>query len=151
MTVEDLLGQLEAVRSRGTGRWVARCPAHQDRTPSLSVREWERGLLIHCFAGCSLDAIVAALGLTVQDLFYARHADPATIREGQQRRVAERWRHEARRHIDGLTVDALREASALIESAQGLDISTWSHDRLHRELNRLADAYAVLEAEQEGI
>ncbi len=41
---------------------MARCPAHQDRTPSLSVRDGERAaLLVYCFAGCTQDAVIAAL------------------------------------------------------------------------------------------
>ena len=44
-------------RSRG----VIRCPAHDDAKPSLSYK-WtnDGGLLLHCFAGCSFDAIRAA-------------------------------------------------------------------------------------------
>ena len=49
------------------GRWrgstgACRCPAHPDRTPSLSVRLGERAILFHCFAGCSSRAVIAALG-----------------------------------------------------------------------------------------
>jgi len=50
-----------------------RCPAHEDRTPSLSVDEGEGGrALVHCFAGCSAKAIASALGLETADLFDAR-------------------------------------------------------------------------------
>jgi putative DNA primase/helicase len=42
--------------------WVARCPAHRDRIPSLSIRATANGgLLLHCFAGCSWSAIQEAL------------------------------------------------------------------------------------------
>ena len=52
-----------ALSARRSGRgWVARCPAHEDRTPSLSIRGTEDGrLLLHCFAGCSWSAIRTAL------------------------------------------------------------------------------------------
>lgn len=48
------------------GRWspaggMCRCPAHDDRTPSLSVRPGERQLLLHCFAGCQTGAVIDAL------------------------------------------------------------------------------------------
>lgn len=48
------------------GRWVGaggmcRCPAHDDHTPSLSVRPGERRLLFHCFAGCETAAIMLEL------------------------------------------------------------------------------------------
>lgn len=46
-------------------RLMAQCPAHDDRDPSLSVREAENGsLLIHCFAGCETHDVLKAVGLT---------------------------------------------------------------------------------------
>lgn len=49
---------------------AARCPAHDDRRNSLSVSEGDDGrVLIKCFAGCQTSEIVAALGLTMADLF----------------------------------------------------------------------------------
>lgn len=70
MTILDLLHRLDDVRSRGPGRWVAQCPSHNDRTPSLSIREGQDGrLLVHDFGGCSSNEIVAALGLGLKDLF----------------------------------------------------------------------------------
>jgi hypothetical protein len=50
--------------------WVARCPAHADRSPSLSIREGRGGrTLVRCFAGCEPSSITAALGLRLSDLF----------------------------------------------------------------------------------
>ncbi len=43
--------------------WMATCPAHDDKKPSLSVKDSESGVMLHCFAGCKLDAIVAKLGI----------------------------------------------------------------------------------------
>lgn len=49
---------------------MARCPAHDDRSPSLSVREAAGGkVLLYCFAGCETAAVVAALGMSMGDLF----------------------------------------------------------------------------------
>jgi hypothetical protein len=61
MITTDLLSGLEGVR-HCTGGYTARCPAHDDRNPSLSIREIEDGrVLFHCFAGCTFDAIRHAL------------------------------------------------------------------------------------------
>jgi hypothetical protein len=69
MNVEALLERLERVKQTGPGRWLARCPAHPDRRPSLSVRELDDGrVLIHCFGGCEVGAVLDAVGLTVADL-----------------------------------------------------------------------------------
>lgn len=62
-TIEDQADRI--VRQLG-GKWhgvsaMCRCPAHADGTASLSVRVGERAVLFHCFAGCTADAIMAAL------------------------------------------------------------------------------------------
>ena len=71
--MEVLLARLEGVRPAGPRSWVARCPAHDDRDPSLSVSVKEGRVLIHCFAGCAPEAVLGAVGLTWKDL---REPDP---------------------------------------------------------------------------
>jgi hypothetical protein len=52
------------------GRYIARCPAHQDRSPSLTIRAEEDGrILLHCHAGCETAAVMGAVGLELKDLF----------------------------------------------------------------------------------
>ncbi len=71
--VDRLLEQLSGVKRLRPDRWQARCPAHDDRSPSLSITEIADGtLLIRCWAGCSADAIVDAVGLELKDLFPPR-------------------------------------------------------------------------------
>ncbi len=66
---EQLLERLEEVHETGNG-WMARCPAHDDGTPSLSVAETEDGrCLVNCFAGCSPAKVMGALELSLADLF----------------------------------------------------------------------------------
>ena len=73
MTADDLLSRLEGVRRTGEGRWIAKCPAHQDRSPSLSIRELDDGrILLHDFASCSTDEILGAVGLNFDALFPER-------------------------------------------------------------------------------
>lgn len=67
MTADELAERLHAKRN-GAG-WHARCPAHDDHTPSLSISAGRHGgVVLHCHAGCPVDAVCAALGLTVADL-----------------------------------------------------------------------------------
>jgi DNA primase len=73
MNAERLTARLDRVRQSGAGRWTARCPAHEDRGPSLSIRELDDGrVLIHCFAECSASSVLSAVGLTLADLFPER-------------------------------------------------------------------------------
>lgn len=70
MPADRLLEQCKKVRPTGRGTWVACCPAHEDKNPSMTVRETSDGLvLIHCFAGCSAESILGACGLQFDDLF----------------------------------------------------------------------------------
>ena len=69
MTLEDFLGRLEGVESTADGKWVARCPAHDDHNPSLGVALGKDGrILVKCYAGCSAESIVSAMGLKMSDL-----------------------------------------------------------------------------------
>ena len=69
MNVEAILERLQTVRRNGRG-WQARCPAHADRSPSLSVREGSDGrVLLHCFAGCTVEGICDVLKIKISDLF----------------------------------------------------------------------------------
>jgi hypothetical protein len=71
--LERVLEGLRGVRENGSG-WMALCPAHVDQEPSLSVKEGDDGrALVHCFAGCSVEEITAALGLRPKDLFERRN------------------------------------------------------------------------------
>ena len=73
MSALDLiLPRLERVKRSGNG-YTARCPAHDDKTASLSLTAAEDGrVLVHCFAGCPVHDVVGAIGLTVSDLFPPR-------------------------------------------------------------------------------
>lgn len=69
MSADVVLGRLEGVRRTGESRWIAKCPAHSDRGPSLSIRQMPDGrTLLHDFAGCDTGAVLDALGLTFRDL-----------------------------------------------------------------------------------
>lgn len=68
-TIDEVLGRLAKVRPNGERAWMACCPAHADRNPSLSVSEGEGGrTLFKCFAGCPAESVAAALGYRMADL-----------------------------------------------------------------------------------
>ena len=82
-SVDKLLGQLERVKRTGAGRWLACCPAHADKGPSLSLRETDDGrVLVYCFAGCSSVDILAAVGLELRDLY----PEPLAVHHKPERR-----------------------------------------------------------------
>jgi len=68
--IDTLLSRLDRVSVTKPGCWKARCPAHADASPSLSIREMADGrVLLRDFAGCTSLEIVSALGLHLRDLF----------------------------------------------------------------------------------
>ena len=70
--VERMLSRLEKVKGKN-GSWTACCPAHNDKSPSLAIREGEDGrVLLHCFGGCETINVIQALGMDMNDLFPPR-------------------------------------------------------------------------------
>lgn len=68
--IDDLLSRLDGVKRTGANTWIARCPSHSDKSPSLSVRVADSSVvLVHCFAGCTVHEVVDAVGMDVSDLF----------------------------------------------------------------------------------
>jgi hypothetical protein len=147
MTTAEVLGHLKNVRVRGA-HTIAQCPAHPDRHPSLSISDGEKGVLVKCWAGCSLHDICSALGLTPKDLFYdALDTDPQQRKAAVMQREAQRREREREGRQLGRLLDACREAEHFLQLRQPVDISTWSDDRLNHELCLIADAYRILEAD----
>ncbi len=88
MTTDTLLSRLDGVRNRGADQWSARCPAHDDKSPSLSVRALPDGrTLIRCFAGCSADEVLDAVGLDMCELYPPKAAPGAGATAMQRRRL----------------------------------------------------------------
>lgn len=72
MRIEEFLSRLEGVKKTSRG-WMAKCSAHEDRSPSMTIAEGDDGrILVKCWAGCGVDEIVGALNLELSDLFPER-------------------------------------------------------------------------------
>ncbi|MDB6104075.1 MAG: hypothetical protein JWO52_4074 [Gammaproteobacteria bacterium] len=119
--VEKLLSLLEGVRQTRPNQWIARCPAHEDRSPSFSVKESGGGvILIKCFAGCESEAILSALNLSFSDLFPERLPDVPHRRTSVSlapREIMEVIEHE-------LTVASLILAD--VADSKVIDEATWA-------------------------
>ena len=73
MKIEDILSRFEGVEQQSPDSWMARCPAHGDNNPSLSItRKPDGKVLMHCFTGCTVEEICAAVGLKLSDLMPER-------------------------------------------------------------------------------
>ena len=76
MSIDVLLPCLDGVKETGNGKYVACCPAHDDKSPSLVIKDCDDGkVLIHCFAGCETADVLSTVGLTFADLMPERVGD----------------------------------------------------------------------------
>jgi len=131
MTAAALLAKLKRVRSTGQGRWMACCPAHPDKSPSLSILELDDGtVLIKCFAGCGAADVVESVGLSLADLFPERPTQRGASRYGFH---------------PGDTLKLLKRESRIIavgasDIAEGRRLSSADADRLALAASRIRDA-----------
>lgn len=133
MTAEALLSRLDGVRQTTAGRWAARCPAHDDRSASLSVHEKDDGtVLVHCFAGCGGADVIEAVGLTFAALF------PPRPQSHGERRSSSRTYFDANAAMHALAhelaVSALIIGEAAMVSPEHADRLLTASARIHAAL-----------------
>ncbi len=123
--VQVVLGRLGGVRVAGDGQWIAQCPAHPDRVPSLSIGVGGNGCaLVHCQAGCNIDEVLAAMNppMTKVELFLK-----GTTPNGQKR---ERRKVQQRRRVQPAAYQTFGLAVAAAErQTHGKQAGTWTYHR----------------------
>lgn len=139
-SIHTLLDRLEKVRERGPGRWMACCPAHEDKSPSLSIRETSDGvILLKCFGpGCSAADIVAAVGLELRDLFPEKLSDHIPSRRDRNHF------HAAREALKAIRVEVMIVAIAGETVHRGETLEPEDMDRLWRAVERIRAAAEVV-------
>ena len=71
MDIRDFLGRLRVESGpNGSGEYMCKCPAHDDKTASLCVKDGDKGIVLKCQAGCDTEAVLGAMGLKMRDLFH---------------------------------------------------------------------------------
>lgn len=130
MSIDILLQRLDGVKGRGHGRWIAKCPAHDDRSPSLSIRETDDGtVLLKCWAGCGAADIVSAVGLRLPDLFpKSGHGKPA------------RFSVPASDRLEVIDHEAAVVCVIADDLANGAPVTEELKDRLHMAAYRIGRA-----------
>lgn len=138
MSAELLLSRLDGVKDRGHGRWLAKCPAHDDRSPSLSVREADDGVvLLKCFSGCCVADIVAAVGLELRDLF------PKSL-DGTHSRKPLRNRVSAAERLQTIDHEAAVVCVIAKDLADGASVTDELKQRLLTAATRIGEARYVV-------
>lgn len=139
MSADRIISMLSDIRPRGEDRWIARCPAHDDHSPSLSIRQTSDRVLMRCWAGCTVDDICSAIGITLADLYRDRRRgkpDPDVLRRRRAAEGLDNWRQaELRRCREELrSIDTLRLAiTAAVQAGTMTEDEAWA---------KLANVYA---------
>ena len=66
-SLDDFLALLKSVKRDRESQYKALCPGHNDREPSLSIKEADGKILLKCFSGCELADILKPLNLEAKD------------------------------------------------------------------------------------
>lgn len=133
MTAQEIIAKLDGLKATGRDRWIAKCPAHDDKRPSLSIRELSDGrVLIHDFGGCSTVDVLHALGLAFEHL-YPQDAD----------QPKERRPFPAMDILRACATETLIAATSASNVAKGIAMSDDDRARLWQAAARLERAYEV--------
>ncbi|MCW8917518.1 MAG: CHC2 zinc finger domain-containing protein [Gammaproteobacteria bacterium] len=131
MNIENILSRLAKVKPNGAEKWIACCPAHDDRSPSLSIRDAGDRVLLHCFAGCETGDVLAAAGLSWGDVMpptseqaraaYRRSRDAAKLRRALEHEelilAIAAWRTDP---LEDEDLERIRLAEKRIEKIRGV-------------------------------
>lgn len=132
MSADDLLSRLHKVKRVGNGVWQACCPAHEDRSPSMRIKECDDGkILLHCFAGCGAADILGAVGLDFDALF------PEKLEHHGKRERAPFSHREA---MNAMSFEVTFLAACSTQLRKGQKLSDKDHERLVLCSNRLIAA-----------
>jgi len=125
MQAQKLLERLDKVRAAGKGSWMACCPAHDDKSPSLSITEADGKLLVYCHAQCPPLSVIEAVGLTWDDLFAESFTKPERVmkpRTEMDRVVASVLSHWKDASVDEIVMDYCKLARKQGETLSAADL-----------------------------
>jgi hypothetical protein len=134
MNINDFLGYFEKSYRSGKDEYQCLCPAHNDKTASLSIKNLpDERILIHCFAGCAANDILEAVGLTFDDIVPKRLGDFKPVSKPFNPYAV----------LKAISNETLLVALAGLEVANGKTLPQEDKDRLMMAVNRLREAYQL--------
>lgn len=126
MSVENLLSRLQNVRRRGKqNQWMASCPCHVDKTPSLAIEDKSGLILLHCFSmDCEKTAICDAIGMNITDLF------PPSDDYDASKRHQRRGHYDSQQVLEALAFEVLAASVTLNDVLKNGSLYQRDLDRL---------------------
>jgi hypothetical protein len=136
MAINKLLNRLANAKQTGPGQWIACCPAHDDRRPSLAIRALEDGrVLIHDFGGCETSAVLDAVGLQFDDLYPQRSSG--------QRDAPIKRPYSPRDILTCIALEVLIVVQCANVVSRGQALASADHERLVLAASRLLAAERI--------
>jgi len=131
--IEDLLNRFDGVRETGGGQYSCRCPAHEDKSNSLGIKQGDgERIMMNCFAGCQTEDVLGAVGLTFKDILPSNDYNEQVKEKGfNPYSVLKMIRDEVL--IIGL---------ASVDINKGKKLTDKEHDRLLKAIGNVRDAYS---------
>ncbi len=136
--IGDFLNRLDKVRRMGEGRWIACCPAHGDKHPSLNIKLSDGDvILLQCRSGgCSAYDIVSAVGMNLSDLF------PKTDRHHAPR---QKYPFSAREILAAMVPESICIALIGKQMSQGITPDEKTLQTLILAVSRISAAHSYAE------
>jgi hypothetical protein len=114
MTISEILAQLRAWPI-GPNCWMARCPAHEDRSASLLILKDQGGpVLLHCSFGCPVDAVLGCAGLWKQRPIFGAALSKSELRNALTMRGLYRMNEPERKKVRRAALRQIREMERTI-------------------------------------
>jgi hypothetical protein len=134
MNINNFLSYFEKSYRSGKDEYQCLCPAHNDKTASLSIKNLpDERILIHCFAGCAANDILGAVGLTFDDIVPKRLGDFKPVSKPFNPYAV----------LKAISNETLLVALAGLEVSNGKTLPQEDKDRLMIAVNRLREAYQI--------
>lgn len=137
--LENLLSRLEGVKQTGHDTFIAKCSAHNDRSPSLSIKADCGMVALHCHAGCNTEQVLAAVGLSFSDLYEPREVIYSD-RKGGGKRVRREMRFPAADCLRAVGRESLIVAAAVAAVCDGKPLQQVDRDRVMLAAARIQSA-----------
>lgn len=142
MSLQQILSKLQKVKHNGNGAYMACCPSHDDRSPSLSIKDNGDGrIMMKCFAGCETIDILQSIGLDWDDVMPAKPEKPVHVIKPKQHSI----------YADDALQIIRNEAQIIVMAAmdiiKGVDIKEPEMNRIKTAMKRIN---AALEAVKNG-
>lgn len=134
MKADLILNASRKVKKTGPASWICCCTGHEDRTPSMTVRELDDGrVLVHCFGGCSVEQILSGAGLTFDALFPDKPA-------GDDFKPASRRSFPAADVLAAVADDAFHVAVFVANMANGVKVEVSDYEAMLQAACRIQEA-----------